>query len=117
MSQDVWAAVDQYFGQFLFPADAALDGALEASAAAGLPPIQVTAAQGKLLHLFARLVNAKRVLEIGTLGGYSTIWLARALREGGRIITLEYDPKHADVARANFDRAGVAHLIDLRLGR
>src|SRR5438067_9280588 len=107
MSQDLWSAVDTYFGNFLFPADAALDAALTESAAAGLPSIQVTPAQGKLLHLLARLVSARRVLEVGTLGGYSTIWLARALPPDGRVVTLEFDQKHADVARANFARAGL----------
>jgi predicted O-methyltransferase YrrM len=94
-----------------------LDAALADSAAAGLPEIQVSPAQGKLLHLLARSCGAKRILEIGTLGGYSTIWLARALPQGGRVVTLELDQRHADVARKNFARAGLSESIDLRLGR
>jgi predicted O-methyltransferase YrrM len=115
MSKEVWAAVDQFFAPIL-GADAALDAALAASEAAGLPPIQVTPHQGKLLHLLTRITGARRVLEIGTLGAYSTIWIARALPSGGSIVTLEGDPKHAEVARANLERAGVAALVDLRLG-
>jgi predicted O-methyltransferase YrrM len=117
VSQELWTAVDRYFGDLLVPADAALEAALEASTAAGLPAIQVTPSQGKLLHLLARLVGAREILEIGTLGGYSTIWLARALPAGGRVVTLEAEPKHAEVARANLARAGVADVVDLRLGR
>jgi predicted O-methyltransferase YrrM len=98
------------------PPDPALAAALDASAAAGLPAINVSPNQGKLLHLLARLQGARAVLEIGTLGGYSTIWLARALPEGGRLITLEADPKHAEVARANIARAGLAGVVELRLG-
>ena len=116
MTQDVWTAVDKYITDLLMPCDAALDAALQASSAAGLPSIQVTPVQGKLLHLLARACGARQILEIGTLGGYSTIWLARALPTGGRVITLEADPKHAEVARANFARAGVASMIELRLG-
>jgi predicted O-methyltransferase YrrM len=116
-SQDQWDAVDHYFCNLLIPADPALKSALETSRAAGLPDIQVSPPIGKLLHLLARLVGAGRILEIGTLAGYSTIWLARAMQPGGRVITLEYDPKHAEVARANFARAGLADVIDLRLGR
>lgn len=99
------------------PQDAALAEALAANAAAGLPAHDVSPAQGKLLHLLARMVGARRVLEIGTLGGYSTLWLARALPPGGRVVTLEADPRHAAVARANFERAGLADRIELRLGR
>ena len=91
--------------------------ALADSNAAGLPAISVTPQLGKFLYLLARMQGAKNILEIGTLGGYSTIWLARALSPGGRLITLEIDPKHAQVARANFARAGVADVVDLRLGR
>jgi predicted O-methyltransferase YrrM len=116
MSKDTWAAVDRYFGDFLFPADDALAAAIAASDAAGLPPIAVTPAQGKLLHLLARLARARTVLEIGTLGGYSTIWLARALPPDGRVVTIEGVQRHADVARANLERAGVAHMVDLRVG-
>ncbi|HYW67610.1 MAG TPA: O-methyltransferase, partial [Candidatus Dormibacteraeota bacterium] len=116
MTQDVWTAVDKYVTDLLVPSDPALEAALQASDAAGLPSIQVSPVQGKLLHLLARACGARQVLEIGTLGGYSTIWLARALPAGGRVITLEADPKHAEVARANFARTGVASMIDLRLG-
>src|SRR5271157_5793178 len=116
MTQDVWTAVDKYITDLLVPSDAALDAALQASTAAGLPSIQVSPVQGKLLHLLARACGARQVLEIGTLGGYSTIWLARALPAGGRMITLEADPKHAEVARPNFALAGLAGVIELRLG-
>jgi predicted O-methyltransferase YrrM len=116
MSEQLWTDVDRYICGLLAPGDAALDAALEASAAAGLPAIQVTANQGKFLQLLAHVLGARRILEIGTLGGYSTIWLARALPPGGRLITLESDPKCAAVARANFIRAGVDQLIELRLG-
>jgi predicted O-methyltransferase YrrM len=112
-----WTAVDRYITNVLVPSDPALDAALEASAAAGLPSIQVSQAQGKFLHLLARAMGARRILEIGTLGGYSTIWLARALPSGGRLITLEADPHHAEVARANFARAGLEDVVDLRQGR
>jgi predicted O-methyltransferase YrrM len=118
MSQEQWTAVDGYITDLLAPADAALDAALRSSASAGLPSINVTANQGKLLHLLARIQGARRILEIGTLGGYSTIWLARALGSGGgRMITLEADPKHADVACANIARAGLSDVVELRLGR
>ena len=96
--------------------DPALDDAVRASDAAGLPQIQVSPAQGKLLHLLARMCGARSILEIGTLGGYSTIWLARALPPDGSLITLELMPAHADVARANLARAGLAHLVDVRVG-
>lgn len=117
MTQQVWDAVDRYFGDLLVREDAALQSAVEASAAAQLPAIQVSSAQGKLLHLLARVMGARNILEIGTLGGYSTIWLARALPEGGRVVTLEISPKHAEVARYNWARAGVAEKIELRLGK
>jgi predicted O-methyltransferase YrrM len=116
MNQEQWTAVDRYIGDTVVPSDSALDAALEASTRAELPAIAVTANQGKLLHILARLVGARRVLEIGTLGGYSTIWLARALPKGGRVITLEVNPKHAEVARANVARAGVASTVEIRLG-
>ena len=112
-----WTAVDHYITDQLVPADTALDAALAASAANGLPAINVAPNQGKLLHVLARSINAKRILEVGTLGGYSTIFLARALAPGGKLVTLEYEPKHADVARANIERAGLSHLVDIRLGR
>jgi predicted O-methyltransferase YrrM len=117
MNEQQWTAVDRYFIDLLVPPDPVLEAALAASVAAGLPPINVAPNQGKLLHLLARMHGAQRILEIGTLGGYSTIWLARALPAGGRIVTLEIDPKHAEIARANFARAGLAGIIDLRLGR
>ncbi|WP_394850040.1 O-methyltransferase [Pendulispora brunnea] len=116
MTNDSWAVVDDYIANALIPADDALEATLEASVAAGLPAIQVSPAQGKFLHLLARIAGAKSILEIGTLGGYSTIWLARALPPNGRLVTLEADPKHAEVARANFARAGLDKVIDLRLG-
>jgi predicted O-methyltransferase YrrM len=100
----------------LAPPDAALEAALRDSAAAGLPAIAVSPAQGKLLHLLARMQGARNILEIGTLGGYSTIWLARALPGGGRLVTLEVDPKHAETARANIARAGLDGMVELRLG-
>lgn len=117
MTEALWTAVDDYIHDALVPSDAALDAAIEASHAAGLPPIQVTPSQGKFLHLLAKIQGARRILEIGTLGGYSTIWLARALPEGGRVVTIEADPKHAEVARKNISRAGLDILVDLRLGR
>ncbi len=117
MSQDLWSAVDQYITDHLVPPDEALDAALKASDAAGLPAINVAPNQGKFLNLLARIAGAQRILEIGTLGGYSTIWLARALPADGRLITLEFDPKHADVAHENFARAGLETKIELRLGK
>jgi predicted O-methyltransferase YrrM len=117
MTQDQWTAVDRYITDLFVSPDLALDAALEASDAAGLPPINVSPSQGKLLHLLARAMGAQNILEIGTLGGYSAIWLARALPAGGRLVTLEVDAKHAEVARANFARAGLADLVELRLGR
>ena len=116
MAQDQWTAVDRYFDGFFVPADPVLDDVLRACAAAGLPAIQVSAAQGKLLHLLARACGARAILEIGTLGGYSAIWLARALPAGGRLVTLEYDARHAAAARGNFARAGLADRIDMREG-
>src|SRR5512147_1374751 len=103
-----WDLVDAYFEDVLGLADESLAAALAATAAAGMPAIAVSPAQGKLLHLLARCVGAHRILEVGTLGGYSAIWLARALPEGGRLVTLELDPRHAEVARANLARAGLA---------
>jgi predicted O-methyltransferase YrrM len=112
-----WTAVDRYVADRLIPPDAALDAALEASAAAGLPEIQVTPTQGKLLWLLATIQGARNILEIGTLGGYSTIWLAQALPLDGRLVTVESAAIHAEVARANIARAGLAEVVDLRLGR
>ena len=108
-------AVDAYIVDRLIANDPALDAALAANAAAGLPPIDVSTAQGKMLHLLARMAGARRILEIGTLGGYSTIWLARALPSDGRLVTCEIDPRHAATARANLDRAGVGERVDIRV--
>jgi predicted O-methyltransferase YrrM len=116
MSRERWTAVDRYITDLLVPPDPALDEALRDSVAAGLPPINVAPNQGKLLMLLARVHGARDILEVGTLGGYSTIWLARALPDGGRLVTLESDPKHAEVARANIARAGLAGVVELRLG-
>ncbi len=116
MSKELWTAVDQYLTDLLVKTDAALDAALDSSEEGGLPAISVSPCQGKLLHLLARLQGARNVLEIGTLGGYSAIWLARALPADGRLLTLEIDAKHADVARANLARAGVADRVEVRLG-
>ena len=117
MTKDVWEAVDKYFDKMLIPQDPTLEDALAAAEAAKLPAIQVSSVQGKLLHLLARIMGARNILEIGTLGGYSTIWMARALPEGGRDVTLEADPKHAGGAQKNFARAGVADKVELRLGK
>jgi len=117
MNQDQWKAVDNYLAGLLVAPDTALDAALEASTTAGLPPINVSPTHGKLLHLLATMQGARRILEIGTLGAYSTIWLARALPADGRLITLEADSKHADVARANIVRAGLEGIVELRLGK
>ncbi|GJE01615.1 MULTISPECIES: O-methyltransferase [Methylobacterium] len=112
-----WEEVDRYLVDRLIPPDAARDGALAASGSAGLPPIAVAPTHGKLLMLLAQGMGARRILEIGTLGGYSTLWLARALPAGGRLVTIEADPRHAAVARGSFARAGLAGIIDLREGR
>ncbi len=113
---DEWTAVDDFLTGRLLPHDAAMAAVLDANAAAGLPAIDVSPAQGKFLHLLARIAGARRVLEVGTLGGYSTIWIARALPEGGRVVTIEVDAHHAETARKNFARAGVSGRIDLRVG-
>jgi predicted O-methyltransferase YrrM len=115
MSED-WSAVDEFLNSHVVPQDPTLTAALADSAAASLPPIAVAPNQGKLLHILARLRGARTILEVGTLGGYSTIWLARALPEGGRLVTLELDPKHAAVAQANLNRAGVADKVTIRIG-
>ncbi|MEU6098095.1 O-methyltransferase [Streptomyces sp. NPDC047079] len=115
-AHELWDDVDAYFTGLLAPADEVLTAALRESEAAGLPPINVAPNQGKLLQLLARLQGARRVLEIGTLGGYSTIWLGRALPADGRLITLEYDAKHADVARRNLARAGLDKSTEVRVG-
>ncbi len=114
--QQRWTAVNDYIAGHLLPADTALDAAIADSAAAGLPPIAVTPNQGKLLQLLARMQGARTILELGTLGGYSTIWLARALPAGGRLITLEAEPRYAEVAGANIARAGLEELVELRVG-
>ncbi|WFP60934.1 MULTISPECIES: O-methyltransferase [unclassified Mesorhizobium] len=116
MSARTWTAVDDYIVASLFEADPALDAALAANREQGLPAIDVSPAQGKLLSLLVRIGGAKKVLEIGTLGGYSTIWMARGLPADGKVVTLELDPHHAEVARSNFERAGVSDKVDLRLG-
>jgi predicted O-methyltransferase YrrM len=110
-----WIAVDRYIADKLL-AEHPAASALTANAAAGLPDIDVSPPQGKMLHLFARMCGARRILEIGTLGGYSTIWLARALPEGGSLVTLELEPHHARVARCNIDRAGLGDRVDIRVG-
>jgi predicted O-methyltransferase YrrM len=116
MADQLWTDVDRYLTDLLVPADKVLDAALAESEAAGLPSIEVTPNQGKLLHVLALACRAHSILEIGTLGGYSTIWLAKALPAGGRVITLESDARHAEVARANLDRAGLAGMVEVRLG-
>ncbi len=117
MSHKQWTTVDNYINNLFVPSDPALEAALKASADAGLPTIQVSPAQGKLLYLLAQAMNARRILEIGTLGGYSTIWLARALPADGSLITLEIDPKHAQVAQTNIAQAGLADKVEVRVGR
>ena len=116
MSDKTWCAVEAYFEEQLIPSDPALEAALQASKAAGLPSIQVSASQGKLLHLLALAQGARRILEVGTLGGFSTLWLARALPADGHLVTLELEPHHAEVARGNFVRAGLAERIELHVG-
>ncbi|MEV0118490.1 O-methyltransferase [Streptomyces sp. NPDC050844] len=116
MSHQQWTAVDHYFTDLLTPADEALTAALRDSDAAGLPQINVAPNQGKFLQLLAQIQGARRILEIGTLGGYSTIWLARALPSDGRLITLEYSPVHAEVARGNLARAGLDKITEVRVG-
>ncbi|MFF0532005.1 O-methyltransferase [Nocardia amikacinitolerans] len=115
MTTSGWADVDTYLVENLVR-DPETEAALAANAEAGLPAIDVSAAQGKFLSLLARSTGARRVLEIGTLGGFSTIWLARAVGKAGRVITLEYEPRHAEVARANVDKAGVGDRVDIRVG-
>jgi predicted O-methyltransferase YrrM len=116
VSRERWDAVDEYVEERLIGEDPALQAALDASAQAGLPQIAVTPAQGKLLHLLARVHRARRVLELGTLGGYSTIWLARALPADGRLVTLELDEGYARVAQESIERAGVGERVELRVG-
>jgi predicted O-methyltransferase YrrM len=116
MDENLWREVDDYITGLLLPSDPALDAALAANRAADLPPIDVSPAQGKLLHLLARAMSARSVLEVGTLGGYSTIWLGRALPPGGRLVTLEREPRHAAVATANIARAGLADVVEIVVG-
>jgi len=116
MTESLWTEVDRYIDERVAPPDPVLTAALDAANAAGLPAISVSPSQGKLIAILARSVKASRVLEIGTLAGYSTIWLARALPRRGRVVTLEYDPKHADIARSNFARAGLSDSIEVRVG-
>ncbi len=117
MSQEQWSAVDQYITDRLAPRDEDLEAAQKACADAGLPAISVSAAQGKMLSIYATMIGARRILEIGTLGGYSTLWLGWALPLGGSIVTLEADPKHAEVARANIARAGLSDSVEVRVGK
>src|SRR4051812_27210984 len=116
MPESVWADVDDFFTEHLLPPDEVLRATLETNVSEALPPIAVTPPQGKLLHLLARACGARHILEIGTLGAYSTIWLARALPPGGRLITLEIDPHHAKVARFNLERAGMNDRVEVRIG-
>ena len=116
MNQELWSAVDQYVADTLLKSDDSLESAVKASDEAGLPSIQVSAPQGKFMYLLAKVHGARRILEIGTLGGYSTIWLARALPAGGTLVTMEIDPKHAEVAKANVDRAGVGDKVQVLVG-
>lgn len=117
MGQEQWTAVDSYIEELFLAPDPALQAALDSSKAAGLPTINVSPAQGKLLHVLARVQGARKILELGTLGGYSTIWLARALPTDGRLISLEIDPKHAEIARANIARAELANVVEIQVGR
>jgi predicted O-methyltransferase YrrM len=112
----LWAAVDSYITDTLLLPDSVLDAALAANTAAGLPSFDVAPNQGKLLQMFAQLTKARRILEIGTLGGYSTIWLARALPPDGKLLSLEFEPKHADVARSNIENAGLSSIVEVRVG-
>jgi len=116
VTADPWTAVDAFVEEKLLPADPVLEEALRSSAAAALPSIQVSPTQGKLLHLLAKAQGARRILEVGTLGGYSTIWLGRALPADGRLLTLELDPRHAEIARSNIARAGLQEKVEVRLG-
>jgi len=116
MTEELWATVDRYLADTIVKPDATLNAVLQSSDAAGLPSINVSASQGKFLQMLARLVNARAILEVGTLGGYSTIWLARGLKPGGRLITLEADSRHAELARTNVAHAGLSAIVDVRLG-
>jgi predicted O-methyltransferase YrrM len=116
MSRDTWTAVDDYFEGHLLPEDPVLEATLADSVAAGLPEIAVSPSQGRMLQLLARMHGATSILELGTLGGYSTIWLARALPEGGHLLTLEYEPLHAEIARCNLERARLSDNVEVRVG-
>ncbi len=116
MAKDLWTDVDQYFAEKLLPKDPILESAAEAAEKAGLPPIAVSPNQGKFLQLLSQIIGAKSILELGTLAGYSTIWLARGMRAGGRLITVEIDPKHAEVAKSNISRAGLKETVEVRIG-
>jgi predicted O-methyltransferase YrrM len=116
MSQDLFAAVDQYIDALFVPADPTLDAVIQSTIDAGMPQIQISPGQGRLLYLLAKLCGARRILELGTLAGYSTIWLGRALPTDGRLVSLEFSPAHAQVARANLARAGLAELAEVRVG-
>jgi predicted O-methyltransferase YrrM len=116
VTQELWSAVDGYLAELFAPPEPALEAALADATAAGLPPHEVSPTQGKLLELLPRLQGARTILELGTLGGYSTIWLARALPAGGRLVTLEAEPRYAEVARRNVERAGLAEVVEIRVG-
>lgn len=117
MSQEEWSAVDEYISGMLIPADPVLEAALQNCTDAGLPPINVAPNQGKLLHMLAQIRGARRILEIGTLGGYSTIWLARALQAGGSLVSLEVSAAHAEVARKNIEAAGLSATVSIIVGK
>jgi len=116
MSQEQWSAVDEYFARVLVPSDPALDATLNTSAESGLRAINVAPNQGKFLHLLAKIKGARRILEIGTLGGYSTIWLARALPADGTLVSLEVNPGHAEIARKNIETAGLSSVVTVMVG-
>lgn len=116
MTQTQWTAVDDYITDLLIPSDSALDATIQSTIDANLPKINVAPNQGKLLHILAQIQGGNRILELGTLAGYSTIWLARALPPNGKLITLEANPKHAEVARKNIDRAGLSKIVEIRVG-
>ncbi|BAZ37159.1 O-methyltransferase family protein [Calothrix sp. NIES-4101] len=116
MTQTQWTAVDEYINSLLVPSDSALDATIQSTIDAEIPQINVAPNQGKLLHILAQIRGATRILELGTLAGYSTIWLARALPTNGTLITLEANPKHAEVARENIERAGLSHVVEIRVG-
>jgi len=117
VSEKNWAEVDAFIADLFVNPDSVLDAAMQASGKAGLPEIEVSPSYGKLLYLLAKATSARKILEIGTLGGYSTIWMARALPQDGKLISLEYDPKHAEVARKNIERAGFAKSVEVRIGK